>query len=211
MKVLVISGGMPPEENTLISYLNDETYIISADSGANILYKYNILPNMILGDFDSIDSVVLDYFKNKGSKVISYPSEKNFTDTEAAIDEAFKLKPQEILLFGCTGSRVDHTLANIGLLDKCLKKGIKAYIIDENNTISLHDREFKIEGKLGDIFSLQAFGAKVNNLCIIKAKYELYNYDLKFGDPRTVSNELLDHTVSITFDKGIVLLIRARD
>lgn len=211
MRVLVISGGKPPEEHTLRTYLNKETYIISADSGSNILYKYNIVPNMILGDFDSIDSDVLRNFEKKGSKIISYPSEKDFTDTEAAINEAFKLKPQEILLLGCTGSRLDHTMANIGLLYKCLEKSIEAYIIDENNIISLHNKEFKITGKAGELFSLQAFGGKVNNLCIVKAKYELYNYDLEFGDPRTVSNELLDHTVSVTFNKGIVLLIRAKD
>lgn len=211
MRVVVVSGGKPPEEQNLRNYLNEENYIICADSGANILYKYNILPNMILGDFDSINNIVFNYFKRKGCKIISYPSEKNFTDTEAAIVEAFKLNPQEILLFGCTGSRLDHTLANLGLLYKCLKNNINAFIIDENNIISLHDKDFEIKGKMGELFSLQAFGDEVNNLSIIKAKYELHNYDLKFGDPRTVSNELLDVTVFVTFKKGILILIRAKD
>ena len=211
MRVVVVSGGKPPEEQTLRNYLNEETYIISADSGSNILYKYNIVPNMMLGDFDSIDNVVFNHFKKKECKIISYPSEKNFTDTEAAIVEAFKFNPKEILLFGCTGSRLDHTLANLGILHKCLKNNTNAYIIDENNIISLHDKDFKIKGKIGEIFSLQAFGGTVSNLSIIKAKYELNNYDLKFGDPRTVSNELLDDIALVTFKKGILILIKAKD
>lgn len=211
MRIVVVSGGKPPEEQTLRNYLNDETFIISADSGSNILFKYNIVPNVMLGDFDSIQNIVFNYFKEKGCKIISYPSEKKFTDTEAAIVEAVKLNPQEILLFGCTGSRLDHTLANLGLLYKCLKNNVNAYIIDENNTISLHDKDFKIRGKMGEIFSLQTFGDTVNNLSIFKAKYELHNYDLKFGDPRTVSNELLEDDVVVTFKNGILILIKAKD
>lgn len=211
MKVIIVSGGKPPKEQTLRSYLNNESYIISADSGANTLHKYSIVPNIILGDFDSIHSNVLNHFQKVGCKTISYPAEKNFTDTEAAIEEAIKLNPQEILLFGCTGSRLDHTLANLGLLYKCLNNSIKARIIDENNVISLHHKDFEIKGRRGELFSLQAFGHVVNNLSILKAKYELYNYDLKFGDPRTVSNELLDDTVSITFKSGLLILIRSKD
>lgn len=211
MKIVILSGGNPPKEQNLKKYIDNETFIISADSGANILHKYNMMPDIILGDFDSIDEGVINYFKEKNCKIISYPEEKNFTDTEAAVEEAIKLNPTSILLFGCTGSRLDHTFANLGLLYRCLINNIEAYIIDENNIISLHNKAFKIKGKRGDLFSLQAFGDVVKGLSINKAKYELHNYDLNFGDPRTVSNELLDNTVFITFEKGMLLLINARD
>ncbi|AJA48166.1 thiamine pyrophosphokinase [Clostridium pasteurianum DSM 525 = ATCC 6013] len=211
MKIVIVSGGKPPREQNLKKYIDNETFIISADSGSNILYKYNIIPDIILGDFDSIDREVINYFREKKCKIISYPTEKNFTDTEAALKEAIKMSPDSILLFGCTGSRLDHTFANLGLLYRCLISNIEAYIIDENNTISLHNEAFKIEGKRGDLFSLQAFGSVVKGLSISKAKYELNNYDLKFGDPRTVSNELMDGSVFITFHKGILLLIKSKD
>lgn len=211
MNIVIVSGGKAPKEQLLRKYVDDDTLIISADKGADVLYNYNIVPNIIVGDFDSAKFNNIEYFRSKGCEIISYPEEKNFTDTQAAIEKSMEFTPEKVLMFGCTGSRLDHTLANLGLLYKFLKNNIEAYIIDENNIVSLYDKNFKIEGSLGGLFSLQAFGSTVKNLSILKAKYELYNYDLHFGDPRTVSNELLDTEAFITFDEGILILMKSRD
>lgn len=211
MKVIIVSGGQPPKEETIKKHIEKDTYVISADKGTDTLYKYNISPNLILGDFDSIDIEILNYYEKKGCVVDRFKREKDFTDTEAAIEEAIKLKPTEILLFAATGTRIDHTLANIGLLSRCMKNNIKAAIIDENNEISIHNKSFKFSEDKGAIFSLQAFGEVVKGLNILGAKYPLNNYDLHFGDPRTVSNESIGEDIHITFNSGIVILIKAKD
>ena len=211
MKAVIVSGGKSPTEKILREYIEKESYIICADSGANCLYEYNIIPNIILGDFDSIDTKVLKYFTESGCIIDKFPAEKDFTDTEAAVAVALTEKVNEIIFLGCTGSRIDHMLANIGLLHRCLIENIDAFIVDENNIISLHNKNFYVEGEFGDTFSLNCFGSVVSNLCIMGAKYQLNNYNLTFGDPRTVSNELIHDKVYISFDKGIVILIRAKD
>ena len=211
MRVLIISGGKPPEETTIRSYITDDSYIICADSGANTLYKYKILPNVLLGDFDSIDETVLKYYEASGCTINRYKAEKNFTDTEAAAEEAMDLNPKEIFFFGSTGTRLDHTLANLGLLYRCYLKNIESYIIDENNKISIHGSNFTFKDIKGQTFSLQAFGGMVKKLSIKGAKYKLVDYDLYFGDPRTVSNECTDATVKITFGSGILILIKSND
>jgi thiamine pyrophosphokinase len=211
MRVLIVSGGKQPKEATIKKYIDKDTYIISADSGSDALYKHNIIPNLILGDFDSISDEVLKFYEEKNCKINRFKAEKDFTDTEAAVLEAIKLKPKELVLLGATGTRLDHTLANLGLLYKCKKAGIESVIVDENNKVSIHSESFEFNEKEGQTFSLQAFGENVRNLSINGAKYPLHNYDLSFGDPRTVSNECTKNPVKITFDSGIILLIKSND
>ncbi|MDD3223994.1 MAG: thiamine diphosphokinase [Clostridium sp.] len=212
MNITIISGGKPPSFDILDKYLKESNFIICSDSGANTLYKYKIVPDILLGDFDSIDKNVLGFYeKNTACTINRFKSEKDFTDTEAAVYEAIKLKPDNIFMLGCTGTRLDHTMANLSMLKRCLDNNINGYIIDDNNIIDLHDKNFKIEGKNGQTFSLQCFGSEVKGLCIKDAKYKLDHYNLKFADPRTVSNECTDKITYISFECGIVILIFAKD
>jgi len=211
MKVVIISGGKQPSKKLLMDELENCDFVICADSGANCLYRYNIKPNILLGDFDSINKEVLEYYKNDCSNVIKYPKEKDFTDTELALSEALKLNVDEVVFLGCTGTRLDHLFGNMGLVLRCIKEGIKAYIKDDNNTIFIIDKTSVLKGKNGEMFSIQAYMNEVENLCIEGAKYPLYNYNLKFGDPRTISNEFLDGDVKISFEKGYVIVFKSRD
>lgn len=211
MKVVIMSGGKQPSKDLLMAELKDCDFIICADSGANCLYKYDIKPNILLGDFDSINKEVLEYYKNDCSNVIKYPREKDFTDTELALSEALKLDVDEVVFLGCTGTRLDHLFGNMGLILRCVKDGIKACIKDDNNAIFIIDKTSILAGEKGEMFSIQAYMNEVKDLCIEGAKYPLHNYNLKFGDPRTISNEFLDGDVKISFKKGYVIVFKSRD
>ncbi|HCQ89985.1 MAG TPA: thiamine diphosphokinase, partial [Clostridium sp.] len=143
-----ISGGKAPSEEILNIYIEKGYEIIAADSGANCLYKYRIIPKILLGDFDSIDKEVLNYFKDK-TEILTVPSEKDFTDTELALNMAIDLKAEDIVFLGCTGSRMDHFLGNLCVLYKALEKNIKASIVDENNSITMINTPTIIRGKKG--------------------------------------------------------------
>lgn len=99
MKVVIISGGMEPSRNLLMDELKDCNFLICADSGADCLYKYHIKPDILLGDFDSINKESFQYYKNECSNVLRYPKEKDFTDTELALSEALKLNVHEIVFW----------------------------------------------------------------------------------------------------------------
>ncbi|MHC6179567.1 thiamine diphosphokinase [Clostridium sp. JNZ X4-2] len=211
MKAVIVSGGSAPSRELVEEELGKDSILICADGGGNCLYKYNITPEYLMGDFDSIDQKVLEFFKKKNCNIEKYPKAKNYTDTEIVVDRALKLGADEIVLLGSTGSRVDHLLGNLGMLLKCSLKGIKAYIRDEHNTIGLLDKSTTIEGNTGEVFSLHAYCNIVKNLNIIGAKYKLNDYDLKLGDGRTVSNEFLKRSVDIIFDSGRLLLMKSKD
>jgi thiamine pyrophosphokinase len=211
MKVIIISGGKPPSKELIIQEVTEDTFLIAADSGANCLYDYNIMPDLLLGDFDSIDKKVLDYFKKSNCTLDIYPTEKDYTDTEIAVKKALSMKPDEIILLGCTGSRVDHLLGNIGMLKICLEDGVNAYIKDENNNIRLIDTSTSLKGTEGEIFSLQAYGDEIIGLTIEGAKYSLNNYNLKIGESVTISNEFVGNIVKLKFISGTMMIILSSD
>ncbi len=211
MKAIIVSGGNPPPRELLIKEITGDTFLIGADSGANCLYSYNIVPNLLVGDFDSIDKNVLDYFKKSNCIIDIYPTEKDFTDTEIAVKKALSMKPNEIVFLGCTGSRIDHLLGNIGMLKICLEYGVNAYLKDENNTIRLIDTSTSLNGTVGEIFSVQSYGDEIVGLTIEGAKYPLNNYNLKIGQSITISNEFAMPQVELKFKSGTLMLILSSD
>lgn len=211
MKVIIISGGNPPPLELLIKEITEDTFLIAADSGANCLYDYNIEPDLLVGDFDSIDKAAFDYFKNCKCIIDVYPSEKDFTDTEIAVKKALSMKPNEIVFLGCTGSRIDHLLGNIGMLKICMQNGVNACIKDQNNNIRLIDASTSLKGAVGQIFSLQSYGDEIIGLTIEGAKYPLKNYNLKIGQSISISNEFVVPLVVLNFKSGTLMIIISSD
>ena len=65
MRAIIVSGGNKPSKELLMKHLRQDDYIIGVDKGCNALYEYCITPDEILGDFDSADLNIIEYFKNK--------------------------------------------------------------------------------------------------------------------------------------------------
>lgn len=211
MNVAIISGGTAPSERLLKKYLEETDFIIAADKGMECLYNYHIIPDLILGDFDSARKEILDKMKLKTREVMEFPPEKDYTDTEIAIMEGIKRGSERIYLFGATGTRIDHTLGNIGLLLSTKKKGVDLEILDNNNRFYLGQNKMLLKGSYGENISFHALSDKVINLTIKGAKYSLDNYDMSLLDPRAICNEFLDTQIEISYDKGELLIIHSID
>lgn len=212
MKAVMIAGGTEPTREILMEELKEADFVICADRGIEVLYKNGLTPNKLVGDFDSINPKVLDYYKEKGSDIKIYPPEKNYTDSEIAFEKAIEDPRIDVIcLLGCTGTRIDHVIGNIGLLNRALNKGIKAYIRDENNYMFLIDKSTKLKNVFGKYISFQGFREAVLDFKIEGAKYDLDSHSLLFGDPLTVSNEFLDEYIKVSFSKGKVMVIYSKD
>jgi thiamine pyrophosphokinase len=211
MKIVILSGGNPPSIELLKEELMEASVLICADSGANFLFQYDIVPDYLIGDFDSINPEALKYFYSSKSSVEKYPVEKDDTDTQLALLKAVELNASTIVFLGCTGSRLDHTFGNLGLLLQCINLGIKAYIRDDKNTICLSDKPLEIFGKANEYFSLLAYGSDIDNLTIHGSKYNLNNYRLRLGSSLTISNMFIENKVSISFNSGILMITKSFD
>lgn len=207
----IISGGNPPSEKLLRDYLSEVDLIIAADKGCECLYNYNINPDLLIGDFDSANKEILNKARLKIKEVLEFPPEKDYTDTEIALMEAVKRGSKKIYLFGATGTRLDHTLGNIGLLLIAKEKGIILEIIDDNNRIYLGQNKMTLHGSYGDNISFHALSDKVTNLEITGGKYILESYDMSLLAPRAICNEFIDTPIEISYDSGELLILHSRD
>lgn len=209
MKVLLVAAGERPSKELFEKYYDICDKTIAIDKGAEVFVDYEKKCDYLVGDLDSLGSS----YKDKVSEFekIVYPSEKDYTDSEAALKFARDIKADEIIMLGMTGRRLDHTLGNIGLLNRCLKSRIKSYIIDDFSTVFLMDKPFKISGEKGQIVSFYAFSELVKSLTIRNAKYELQDYDLDNFEGLCNSNEFLDKDIEVSFTDGKLLVIYSKE
>lgn len=217
---LILTGGYI-ELDLLRDFLmaHEVLWVIAVDKGLMAAHALSLPVDMIVGDFDSVEKDVLVSYKNGlfGAipKVISLQPEKDMTDTQVAIEQGMKLlsPEEEMVLLGATGTRMDHTLANINLLMIPLYNHVKACILDKNNKIYLKKEGFSLlkSDCYGSYISLLPFSEKVAGLTLQGFKYLLHQYTLEQGSSIGVSNEIQDEKATIDFASGILLVMESKD
>ena len=208
--LLVVAGGEIRDLAFFRSKLSElkPAEIICADSGAGYLRAIGMVPHVIIGDMDSLSPDMLEYFKERGSRIIRFPAGKNETDTQLALEYAFGIAPDEIYVFGAFGTRIDHTLANVSLLALGLKKGIQIKLIDEWCETFIVNRECTIEGEPGQTVSLLPLSDMVTGITIDGFEYPLKDGVMEIGTPYGVSNRLVATRGVISVKTGHLLVIR---
>lgn len=210
-KALIISAGALKDISSIKNYIGSDVILICADGGLKYCIEAETIPDYIIGDFDSADNHLLNKEILNKSQIIRHSPDKDKSDTELALDLAISLKVTEAVFLACTGSRIDHMLANIHLLLKAHKKGIKASIVDENNTITLITSHCDFESEIGEIISLLPMSEMVTGIKTEGLKYPLDDGIMEIGRPYGISNEAVGRKVSISIKSGILILIRAKD
>lgn len=214
-KAIIISGGMLETEVVEEALRNREAYcLIAVDAGAAFLYRHQILPDYLVGDFDSLDPWIVAYYKEETKVSIrQFNPVKDASDTEIAVRHAIEEGYREILILGATGNRIDHVWANIQVLMIAKQAGATAVIQDAHNRIRLLDGETRLKKAeaFGPYFSVFPLGGTVEAFCITGAKYPLYNHTLTPFDSLCVSNEIKGEEAVITFPAGTVILMETRD
>ncbi len=180
----------------------DEDIILCADGGLNILQKNNIVPNVIIGDFDSLGYIP------KGDNVLVYPSEKDDSDISIAIKYGFEKGYKRFVVYGGFGGRFDHTYANIQLLTFIAERGGRGVLVGDKTTLTvIKDGEVSLFGNgYISVFSLsdESYGVTLKNL-----KYSLENATLSKSFPLGLSNEFLGENVPaiIQVERGTLLVV----
>jgi thiamine pyrophosphokinase len=182
--------------------------VICADGGARHLDAAGIVPNLIVGDMDSLDSASQAYYEAKGSRIIRHSRRKDETDTELALREAFRMEPAEVWIWGALGHRIDHALANISLLVQGKEKGIDVKLIDEWCELFLIDRRTGITGEAGQTVSLFPFGGPAAGITLTGFEFPLTKAVMEIGRPYGVSNRLMAEQGIVEVDSGRLLAVR---
>ena len=188
--------------------------VIAGDRGLEALYQLKIIPNHVVGDFDSVSPEILEFYK-KQPKIIfhTYNAEKDNTDTDIALKLAIQMKSSEITILGALGKRMDHAIANIHILKDALGANIPCQILDEHNRIYLVNTEKTLEKDkvYGKYISLIPLTSTVEGLTLKGFKYPLNKYNLPIGTSLGISNEIIEDIAHIEMEKGILIVIESKD
>lgn len=212
---VIISGGAIDDAFALrqLNEIQPEV-IVGVDRGLQFLYRNEITPTHIVGDFDSVSPEVIAYYKTETQVPIrEFNPVKDASDTEIALKLAIELGVKQVWILGGTGTRLDHVLANIQMLKIALDASVQAYILDKYNRISLVEKEIVLEkdNAYGSYFSVFPLGGTIENFNIEGAKYPLQNHTLRPYDSLCVSNQYAEEVVNIRFPEGIIILTETRD
>ncbi len=215
MHVFIITGGRI-EIDFALSYIKKENpdVIIAADSGLEACYEMGIVPDHILGDFDSAKQSVLEYYKERVPECIrQFPTRKDETDTELALREAIRLGATKITILGGTGTRLDHVLGNIQLLKLALDQGVLCHIVDAHNRIRMLNGTFSMEKveQFGKYVSFLPFSSTVEGITLKGFAYDMEDWTMKTGIARGVSNEIKESVAEVFMKSGLLLMIESRD
>ncbi len=210
MKCIVLANGEDGDLNFYKNVFEDCDIILCADGGANYAYQLGVIPNCIVGDMDSIDENVKEFYQSHQVPFKKYPRRKDFTDMQLALSIAEEMGAQEILLLGTQGKRFDHSLSNLYCGMEYVKRGIKIIHYGPECTIHLVCGVMSLQGKVGDLVSVLPLGGGAAGVYLKDFEYPLENVVLECDNPYAVSNVLAEDIAQVQLGKGVLAVFHYR-
>ena len=198
----VFGAGQIPSR---IPKISARDLVIAADGGYTKIQKAGLRADVLVGDFDSIGA-----FPKHGNAdliVRRLPREKDQTDTMAALEYGLERGFDRFHIYGGTGGRLDHTLANIQSLSFLLKNGARGYLHDVGSVATAFKGEIWLAARRRGVISIFALGGPAEGVWLRGLKYELANERLSCDFPLGVSNEFTGLPVQIKVKRGILLAV----
>ncbi len=209
-RVVIFSNGDLADVSRIKEMIKPNDFIIAANGGSKHCKTLGIVPDLVIGDLDSLGKKLKQEWERKNVAMISYPADKDFTDTELAFKYAIKKGYTEIVLAGFLGKRVDHVISNLLMMADLIDKVSKLMIIEGQQEIYVIKDRLEIKGKKGDLVSLIPLLKDCQGVMTKGLKYQLQGSNLKFGKSRGVSNVMLGKKAEIRVKKGKLLVVYNR-
>lgn len=220
--VLIVTGGHL-DLDFAKTFCNTLSYnkVFAVDKGLEYVDALGLRPDYIAGDFDTVDRVLLTSYQEQADSgsldaIIEYhPIKKDAADTELAVIKAIEDGADYITILAATGNRLDHVLANIGLLSLAAGKNAACQIVDACNRIRLLTGKahccIKKAEQYGDYLSFIPLTPVVKGLTLTGVMYPLTDRTVYQKSSFTVSNQITDEEADISIEEGELLMIESRD
>ena len=206
MKIVVFLNGEYNYSMEFMKTITEKAFVLCADGGANASFRYEVMPNKIIGDLDSIEPEILSSYKLLNIDIQKYPVEKDFSDFELILNmikEDIMFKDSEVIILGSSGGRIDYVINNLMLLEGT--KNVR--MITESEEIYYRDKPFTIENREGARVSFISLDETITNMTLKGFKYNIGNNLIRRNTSQLVSNEVNSKKAEILFDKGKMLVI----
>ena len=194
---IILANGKSPNKRLLKKFLPSADWFICADGGANTAVRFNCVPDLIIGDLDSIKKETLAVFSKVAVKKLK---NQNSTDLEKAQTVAIRKKCYDIIVLGATGGRLDHAIGNLSALAKFSTKAHITFIDNAGKFFSVnHSIEFSLPR--GTIISLLPL-SRCSGIVTKGLRWNLKNESLELGVRESTSNVIISSPVNIKVKKG---------
>jgi thiamine pyrophosphokinase len=209
--ILILADGDWSHLEILSSLVESADHIIAANGGTAHALAHGIRVHEVVGDLDSLSRDDVERLLAAETPTVhAFAPEKDWTDLELAIDHALRRKPRRIHLFGALGTRLDHTLTSVHLLEKGISQGVPIVLFASGESVRLvADACTLREVSRGDRVSLIPISAS----CTVTTqglRYPLRREVLRRSASRGVSNEATATPVRIDVAAGLLLVLHAK-
>ena len=206
MHVIIFANG-PVEDSPLP--LPEHDLLIAADGGAARAFRFDLIPDLVIGDLDSLSPSEVAGYDRSGAGIIRHPAGKDETDLELALQFAQEEGADRITLYGLTGGRWDMTFANILLLASQRFAGIRLTAV--HGATRMHilrgGERLDLTGEPGQRISVLPLAGPLSGLSYQGLSWPLEDESLPFGSPRGVSNTFSHSEAGIRLKSGVALIV----
>lgn len=208
MRAFIYTGGSVADQY-LTEVPEEGDLVIAADGGYETARRLGVRVQIAVGDFDTLSADRI----GEDVETIVAPAEKDFTDTSLATTVAMERGATYITLVGGLSGRLDHTLANLWLLEALYDRGVRAVFCDGVNRVRFIRATSELIPRSGyPYFSLIPADDRVRGVTVEGGKYPLKNATLtRKNSGLSVSNEIEKNCALISVKKGGLFIVESRD
>jgi thiamine pyrophosphokinase len=202
--VIVLAGGDPVSFSGEVPAAD---FVIAADSGLEQASSLGLTVDLVVGDMDSVDPDLLNRAIAQGVEVETYPHAKDATDLELALSEAVKHGAERVVIFGGTGGRIDHFLANALLMASPAWADLDVNWLVGSSRVTAARSRVELTGKAGDLVTLLPVGEPAGGVTTDGLEYALNDDVLLASTTRGVSNVMQGDTATVALRSGVLIVI----
>jgi thiamine pyrophosphokinase len=210
LRIIIFANGALNDEGQIEEIIRPDDVILAADGGVLHCLRLNLVPEEVVGDFDSLEKEDIAKLEAQGVALYRHPRRKDETDLKLALDRAMEREPDSILIFGGLGERWDMSLSNLLLLTQSDFSAPRVQFIHEGQTLSLLQagQTLNLEGERGDTISLIPLCGDASGITTRGLEYPLDDGTLHFGSSRGVSNVIQAESARIELKEGLLLVVQ---
>ncbi len=208
-RTVIIANGHLADSSATRRHIRDGDRIICADGGTTHAVAMGLVPDVVVGDLDSLAPDLRAYLETIGVHFEVYPVVKDKTDLELALRLAIAEGADEVILLATLGGRLDQSLANLLLLAQPEWADARVRVIegDEVAWIVRGGQDTTITGEIGDTLSLIPITYQVTGVCLDGVQWPLHDATLHLGDTLTVSNTLSAPAAHLQIEAGLAVIV----
>ncbi len=208
-RTVIIANGHLADSSATRRHVRDGDRIICADGGTTHAVAMGLVPDVVVGDLDSLAPDLRAYLETIGVHFEVYPVVKDKTDLELALRLAIAEGADEVILLATLGGRLDQSLANLLLLAQPEWADARVRVVegDEVAWIVRGGQDTTITGEIGDTLSLIPITYQVTGVCLDGVQWPLHDATLHLGDTLTVSNTLSAPAAHLQIEAGLAVIV----